>query len=138
MPTLRQKTLAEAIVANKKLPPRQRKNKKELVVSSGYGVVTGDKHAGEVIAQKGVKDALREFGLTEELITTSLVADIKAKPKKRERELKLGAEILGMTESEKNKPNQQNNFFIFNDERATKIARRIVGGASTDNQSSQE
>lgn len=133
MPTLKQKQLAEAIVANKKLPKDKRKNKKDLVVSGGYSEVTASNKAGEILESKGVKEALREFGLTEELITKALVDDIQNKPRKRERELKLGAEILGMTEPDSGRKTQ-NNFFIFNDERAAKIARRIVGRTAVDNQ----
>ena len=45
---------------------------------------------------KGYKEELARHGLTEELITTALVSDIEAKPKKRFLELSLGADILGM------------------------------------------
>lgn len=45
---------------------------------------------------KGYKEVLEEYGLTEELVTTALVEDIKAKPKKRFLELSLGAELLQM------------------------------------------
>lgn len=44
----------------------------------------------------GFKELLKKNGLTEDLISKSLVADIKKKPQKRIEELKLGADILGM------------------------------------------
>lgn len=45
---------------------------------------------------KGFKKQMAKLGLTEDLITKALVADIKGKPKKRFLELSLGAEILNM------------------------------------------
>jgi hypothetical protein len=44
------------------------------------------------------KAALAKFGLTEKLIVGSLVQDIKKKKGKRVQELKLGADILHLTE----------------------------------------
>lgn len=101
MSTLLQEKLAEAIVENRLKPRDKRKNKKELGVSVGYATKTMETKPSEILEAKGVKDALRGFGLTEELITISLVDDIKAKPKKREKELRLGAEILGMKDEAK-------------------------------------
>ncbi len=49
---------------------------------------------------KGFKQLLAESGLTENLITKSLVEDIESKPKNRLGELRLGAEILGMKAEE--------------------------------------
>ena len=96
MSTLLQQDLAEAIVINRKLPRDKRKNKKELLVSVGYATKTATQVPTRTLEQKGVKDALREWGLTEELITTALVFDIVNKPKSRVKELGLGAEILNM------------------------------------------
>lgn len=96
MATDLQRDLAEAIVKNAKLPRGKRKNKKQLLVSVGYSPTTAEAMPTRTLEQAGVKNALAEFGLTEELITRALVADIKKKPQKRERELALGAEILGM------------------------------------------
>lgn len=96
MATDLQRDLAEAIVKNAKLPRAKRMNKGELVKSVGYSAKTADVKSTAIINSKGVKQSLADFGLTEELITTALVEDIKGKPLKRERELSLGAEILGM------------------------------------------
>ena len=100
MPTIKQEQLAEAIVANIKKPRDKRKNKGELVESVGYSPITAKAKPSEIINQKGVKQALGKYGLTEELITTSLVFDIESKPKNRVKELNLGAEILNMKEGE--------------------------------------
>ena len=50
---------------------------------------------------------IANWGLTPELITTSLVEDIKAKPQKRVEELKLGAKVLKMTDEEHKPPVQE-------------------------------
>lgn len=110
MATDRQEDLAEAIVINKSLPHYKRKNKKDLVVSVGYSETVADKKATEIIQSKGVQETLSKRGLTKDLITEALVFDIENKPKRRERELRLGAEILGLTEHDKAK----NNILIIN------------------------
>lgn len=105
MATQLQEDLADAIVKNKMLPRYKRKNKGELVKSVGYSAKVADRKSTEIIEQKGVQKALEEklekAGLTRELIENALVADIKGKPKKRVKELALGAAILGITEHDK-------------------------------------
>lgn len=49
---------------------------------------------------KGFKEALAEYGLTEEFVVGALVEDIEAKPGKRYHELNLGSEILGIKKRE--------------------------------------
>lgn len=49
---------------------------------------------------EGFKEALRELGLTEELVTGALVEDIEKKPQNRVPELRLAAEILNMNDRE--------------------------------------
>lgn len=89
MPTVKQKKLAKLRIENPDV------GKCALVDKGGYGPSVV-KTPAKALESQGYKDALAEYGLTEELISTSLVHDIKAKPKKRERELRLGADILGM------------------------------------------
>ncbi len=101
MATALQEDLAEAIVKNKSLPRYKRKNKQELVVSVGYSAKVANKKATAIIEAKGVQDSLSKTGLTKELITEALVFDIENKPKRRIKELELGAEILGMKEHER-------------------------------------
>lgn len=60
MSTPRQERLADAIIAN--ATAKKQKNKKELVISSGYAVKTAEGHAPEIIGQKGVRDALEARG----------------------------------------------------------------------------
>lgn len=47
---------------------------------------------------KGYKEELARYGLTDELVTSSLVYDIEEKPKNRVAELRLASEILGINE----------------------------------------
>lgn len=61
----------------------------------GYKIQTA-KNPKNLTDSKGYKESLAEFGLTEELIRTSLVHDIKKKPLRRVRELELGSDILRM------------------------------------------
>lgn len=84
----------------------------KVLGSVGYG--TGLQHnPNRVIESAGFKQAIRDLGLTEELITTSLVEDINLKPQERIQELKLGAEILGMKEDEE-KPKENTKVYNFN------------------------
>ena len=112
MATQRQVDLAEAIVANKNLPRKQRENKKELLVSIGYSEKTAGAIAKDVIEAKGVQETLASFGLTEGLITKALVSDIKKKPRNRIRELNLGAEILKMKDPDSGKGNNKTIIFL--------------------------
>ena len=128
MSTILQRDLAKAIIENRSLPKHKRKNKKELMVSVGYGVVTANSIPGKVLEQKGVqkalKDIMNEAGLTEELITSALVYDIENKPKKRVKELGLGAEILGMKKQQDG--NTTNILNIFSDEQLKRAAREYL------------
>lgn len=111
---MNQQTPQKKLQRRRKPTPKQRKAAKsyidnflsgkpittgQLLVNAGYGKGVA-KTPDRIIESKGFKDSLAEFGLTEELITTALVTDIKAKPTKRHQELKLGAEILGMVKRE--------------------------------------
>lgn len=87
--TIKQKNLARLAIENPTLP------KGKLVELGSYGKVV-QSQPGKVLDSVGYKQALAEYGLTEELITSSLVYDINAKPKRRVRELELGSDILGM------------------------------------------
>lgn len=102
MSTDLQEDLAEAIVKNKMLPRSKRKNKGELVASVGYSKVVAKAKPQKIIEQKGVQKALENFGLTKALVTTALVEDIENKPRRRIRELELGADILGLRNEKPN------------------------------------
>lgn len=110
MATQLQEDLAEAIIKNRALPRYKRKTKGQLLRDVGYGGNVSKKKPGEIIEQKGVQEAIEERttkkGLTKEFITDALVEDIEGKPKRRVRELELGAAILGMTDHEKEKVNK--------------------------------
>lgn len=100
-PTVRQRRAAKAIIENRLLD--KPKSEGEILENVGYS--NGISLTPSMVTQSsGFKKALAEFGLTEELITTSLVEDIKAKPKSRVKELGLGADILGMRKREEESP----------------------------------
>lgn len=112
-PTPRQRAAAKAYIDN--FLSGKPVSTAVVLRSVGYG--TGlQNQPNRVVESQGFKDSLAEFGLTEELITSALVTDIKAKTGKRHQELKLGAEILGMVKrEEKPNPEQRNTYnFIFN------------------------
>ena len=124
MPTFKQKKLARIVLENPSLMQEGRKG--ELVEKGGYSIAT-QKQPGKVLESKGFIEELENYGLTEELIKSALVDDIKGKPKKRYAELSLGAEILGM---KKEKPNGNTFNFInvISPEQTNRIARRIIDG----------
>ena len=97
MPTLRQKALAKKVLENPQL--MKEGSKGELVESVGYSKPIAE-HPKRVLESKGFKEELAKYGLTEKLITTSLVSDIENKPKNRLGEMRLGAEILKMNDRE--------------------------------------
>lgn len=102
------------------------KNKPEplgtVLESIGYSESMAEM-PNRIVEAPGFKQALRDLGLTEELITSSLVQDIKAKPEKRIQELKLGAEILGMVKREDEPTRNQTNTynFLFSEETQAQI-----------------
>ena len=123
MATILQKELAKNILENQTLPKYKRKNKKELLVSTGYAESTAGSEQKEIIESDGVKQELsvilNKAGLTEDLIAESLVEDIRLNKKKGKRiqELTLGAEILGMKKQQAQAPHTLQNIAIFIKER---------------------
>lgn len=105
MATELQRELATEIIKDRMKPAYKRRNKKELLVTAGYDETTALATPGRVIEQKGVQEAIKEIateqGLTEDFIKRALIDDIEGKPRRRARELELGASILGMTEHDK-------------------------------------
>lgn len=91
MATVKQKLAVKKIVENRGMAISRIMADPEV----GYDLTTA-KNPKNLTDSIGYKEELAKYGLTEELITTSLVDDIKAKPKKRFLELSLGAEILQM------------------------------------------
>lgn len=91
MPTTRQKKAVENLVENGGIIGK-------AMIDAGYTPATA--HTPQKLTEsKGFREVLKEYGLTEGLITTALVEDIEKKPGKRYAELNLGAEILGMKDN---------------------------------------
>ena len=91
-PTRKQKDTAKAVIENRGI------SSAEAMRKAGYSEAT-IKNPSQIMESEGVKDALAEYGLTEELIASSLVEDIQEKKKNRLDELRFGAELLKMTGS---------------------------------------
>ncbi len=89
-PTIRQMAAADEILKNQMKYPADRLTKKQIATEVGY-LTTAP------LKSDGVKVALARYGLTEELITAALVDDINSKPGQRVAELRLGADILGIS-----------------------------------------
>lgn len=93
MATNKQLIVAEKIADN--IRNKRGKTFGQILRESGYSDSTA-KRPTVVISSKGVKELYAEFGLTENLIISSLIDDIKSKPKRRVAELSLAARILQM------------------------------------------
>ena len=85
MGTILQKRLAQEIV--KDIKAKKPRNKKDLLVSAGYGVVTAEATPERTIAQKGVQEELKDLGFTTEG-ADSVVKSILYNGKKEENKLK--------------------------------------------------
>lgn len=114
-PTFKQKKLAQLVVNN--MNSNAPVNKTELLGIVGYS--ESDKTPSRVLESKGYLQALRDLGLTEELVTTSLVEDIEKKPQNRVKELALASDILQMrkpVELDKKDNSKGNTYnFLFNE-----------------------
>lgn len=92
MVTIKQKLAVDNIVKNSG-------NVSRSMIEAGYSPASAN-NPKALTDSKGFKQLMKEAGLTENLIATSLVEDIIAKPKNRIGELRLGSEILGMKQIE--------------------------------------
>lgn len=94
MPTTKQKTAFNKMVENGG-------NVSQAMRDAKYAEATINTPQ-KLTESEGYQLLLKESGLTQELIATSLADDIKNKPKQRVSELSLGADILGMKKKEGN------------------------------------
>lgn len=84
MPTNLQRNLAENIVKN--LKRKKPLNKKELVVLGGYSETVAEAKPNTIIQQKGVQEALEEYGFTEDnakKVVASIMLNEKVEPNAR-------------------------------------------------------
>lgn len=88
--TIRQKKAAKLIATNPGKPL------KEIMIEAGYSENSAHNPRQALLSKKGFLQICDDYGLTDELILTSLVEDIKGKPGRRVQELTLGADIRGM------------------------------------------
>lgn len=90
MATLKQKLAVEKLVEN------HGKSVSGAMRAAGYDPDTA-KNPKNLTESKGFKELMEKAGLTPDLIINSVVEDIKAKPGKRVGEMRLGADMLGLT-----------------------------------------
>lgn len=121
MATIRQRIAVSEIVAN-------RGNAMRAMRKANYAPNTV-KNPKNLTDSKGFKELFEEYGLTKELVITSLVSDIKRKPKKRVKELSLGADILRLTEREKGPTTNIVN--IYAREQIKRVAARVLNDEPT-------
>ena len=84
MSTIRQAKLAKAIVENLDRP--EPKNKKELLVSSGYTESSAESVPGRIIEQQGVQEELIRLGFTEDnakQVVAQILNDSSVEPNSR-------------------------------------------------------
>ena len=89
MATMKQRQTMDNLVEN-------RGNVSRAMRDAGYSDKTA-KNPKNFTESQGFKEILEEYGLTDELIITSLVEDIKAKKRNRVAELTLAAKIKGFS-----------------------------------------
>lgn len=77
MATLRQKTLAQNIVKNAKA--KNKLNKRDLLVSSGYALITAESVPSKIMEQKGVIKELKHLGFNSDT-AKKVVAEILENP----------------------------------------------------------
>ena len=88
MATRKQKLAVDKLVENGG-------NVSKAMEAAGYSKATA-KTPQKLTESKGFMEILDEYGLTENLIVSSLVEDIKMKPQNRKAELELGAKLRNM------------------------------------------
>lgn len=87
-PTAKQRKAAENLIKNGG-------NVSKAMRDAGYSAKTAI-NPKKLTESKGFMELLDEYGLTESLIVTALVEDIKMKPQNRKAELELGAKLRNM------------------------------------------
>lgn len=92
MSTLLQQNLAQNIVKN--LKRKKPLNKKELVVLGGYSQTVAEAKPNAIIEQKGVQEALEEYGFTEDnakKVVSQILLNERVEPNAR---LKAASEVF--------------------------------------------
>ena len=105
---------------------KKRLIKGQILTAVGYSkntAIAPDK----VFKSKGFLELAEELGLTDELLTSALVEDIKNKKGNRKPELELGFKVKGHLKDKEEPPNIYNTI-IFTDEQSAEIARRRLAG----------
>lgn len=131
MATDRQSRALEKMVEYGSKSRRLKKGVKAKILREvGYSdaVVT---QPDKVFASKGFLELCDEVGLTDEFLSKALYADIKKKPQKREKELRLAFQIKGKLKND-GEPGNGNifNFNFFGNDQLKRVASRVLDGDS--------
>lgn len=127
MPTILQENLAEEIIKNTKR--KKPKNKKELLVSAGYDVITAEASPGRTLEQKGVEEALEDRGFSIEnakRVVQSILNNEKIKPDSRLKASDQVFKVLGGYAPEK-QINVNLNTDVVSDEELEALANKLNG-----------
>ena len=123
MATIKQKKALEELVGNGG-------NVTKAMIAADYSPATANTPS-KLTESIGFKELCNEHGLTDDFLIKALVADIKKKKGNRKPELELAFKVKGrLKEKEDEGGNTFNTINIFSDERAARIARRVLNGDS--------
>ena len=126
--TENQKKVAKLIIDNTKLDKPL--NGGEMLAKVGYSKGLR-RQPSRILKSDGVKEALKDFGFTEDNAKKIVAKILLGKKSRDENKLKAAEQIFkvhGSFKEKENPNNQTNNFFIISDEQQRRIARRIITG----------
>lgn len=125
MATEMQKKALEHLVASGRT--KKRVIKSQVLREVGYSEDVA-MQPQKVFESKGFLELADELGLTDTFLTQALVADIKKKPGKREKELRLAYQVRGRLKDDKGGGGNTFNFNYFDANKLRNIARAYQSG----------
>jgi len=124
---LQHKTLERTVEVGR---TKKRIIKRQILRDVGYSeAVAAQPH--KVFESKGFLALCDEIGLTDDFLTKALYDDIKAKPKRREKELRLAFQVKQKLNDNEKHGNTINVLNIFDRGQAERIAGRILTSDTT-------
>lgn len=122
MPTIRQQRLAKEIIKNSTASAP--KNKKELLVASGYTEISAESSQHDLFDRPGVQEALSDLGFSEEgakAVVQEIMYDKKIDPGNRLRSADMMFKVHGSYASDKPENNQGTRIIVIPAELINKI-----------------
>lgn len=127
MATELQKKLATEIIKNVKR--KKPKNRGQLLEASGYARKSATSVPGKIINQIGVKEALKDFGFTEDnakKVVAQIMLNKKTEPNARLKATDQVFKVHGSYKDEGGRGNTLNILNIFNEDQMNKIAAEVL------------